>query len=349
MKKIVSFSIAAAALAALALTSCAPQAPAGPKKLVIGASLPTQREAVWVKGRQAMEKAAEAAGVILKVQSADADAAQQATQVDSLLSQGIQALILAPADATTAAAMANKAAAQKVPVISYDRLILDTPNIALYVSFDNVKVGEMQGEWLTKAVPKGNYLIMSGDPGDNNAKLFKQGAMNVIEPLVKKGDIKIVGDQAVANWLPSNALTIVEQALTANKNKINAILAPNDGTAGGAIQALNAQKLAGKVAVTGQDAEVAGLQRILDGTQGMTVFKDNRKEAEASVAAAVALAQGQPVSAITFDGVSANQTVNNGNIDVPALLLNPEVITKANVMDVVNSGYVKASDLKMTK
>jgi D-xylose transport system substrate-binding protein len=346
MKKILSFSVVAAVLAALALTSCAPQASNGPKKIVIGASLPTQREAVWVKGRQAMIDAAAAAGVELKVLSADADAAQQANQVESLLSQGIQALILAPADATTAASMADKAAAAKVPVVSYDRLILDTKNIALYVSFDNEKVGELQGEWLTKAVPKGNYIIMSGDPGDNNAKLFKAGAMKIIQPLVDKGAIKIVADQAVANWLPSNALTIVEQALTANKNKVNAILAPNDGTAGGAIQALNEQGLAGKVAVTGQDAEIAGLKRIMAGTQGMTVFKDNRKEAEASVAAAIALAQGQPVTAITFQGVSPDQTVNNGTFDVPSLLLTPEAITKANIEDVVKSGYVKESDLK---
>lgn len=345
MKKILSFSVVAAVVAALALTSCAPQA-TGPKKIVIGASLPTQREAVWVKGRQAMIAAAAAAGVELKVLSADADAAQQANQVESLLSQGIQALILAPADATTAASMADKAAAAKVPVVSYDRLILDTKNIALYVSFDNEKVGELQGEWLTKAVPKGNYIIMSGDPGDNNAKLFKAGAMKIIQPLVDKGDIKIVADQAVANWLPSNALTIVEQALTANKNKVNAILAPNDGTAGGAIQALNEQKLAGKVAVTGQDAEIAGLKRIMAGTQGMTVFKDNRKEADASVQAAIALAQGQPVASITYDGVSANQTVNNGTFDVPSLLLTPEAITKANIQDVVKSGYVKETDLQ---
>lgn len=341
MKKILSLSVAAVALAAL-VVGCAP---AAPKKLTVGLSLPTQREARWVSDKATMVAAAEAAGIDLKVQTADADMAQQATQVEALLSQGIQVLILAPHDGGAAATLVDKAHKQGIKVISYDRLILNT-EVDMYTSFDNVKVGELQGQWLVSQVAKGNFIIMAGDPGDNNAKLFKQGAMKFIQPLIDSGDIVVVADQAVANWLPSNALNIVENALTANKNNVQAILAPNDGTAGGAIQALTAQKLAGKVPVTGQDAEAAAAKRINEGTQGMTVFKDTRELGKGAIAAAVAYAGGKTTAEIEYNGVKVDQTVNNGKIDVPSLLLPATVITKENVNVLVESGYLKAEDLQ---
>ena len=138
----------------------------------------------------------------------------------------------------------------------------------------------------------------------------------------------------------------MENALTASKNKVDAILAPNDGTAGGAIQALTAQKLAGKVPVTGQDAEAAAAKRINDGTQGMTVFKDTRELGKGAIAAAVAYAAGKATADIDYNGVKVSQTVNNGKIDVPSLLLPATVITKANVQVLVDSGYLKAEDIK---
>ncbi len=342
MKKILSLSVSALGLLALVLTGCAPEAP---KKLTVGLSLPTQREARWVSDKATMVAAAEAAGIDLKVQTADADMAQQATQVEALLSQGIQVLILAPHDGGAAATLVEKAHKQNIKVISYDRLILNS-DVDMYTSFDNVKVGELQGEWIVKQAPKGNYILMSGDPGDNNAKLFKQGAMKFIQPLVDSGAIKIVADQAVANWLPSNALNIVENALTANKNAVDAILAPNDGTAGGAIQALTAQKLAGKVPVTGQDAEAAAAKRINEGTQGMTVFKDTRELGKGAIAAAIAYASGKTTADIDYNGVKVDQTVNNGKIDVPSLLLPATIVTKDNVNVLVDSGYLKAEDIQ---
>ncbi len=342
MKKILFVSVLALVGLALVLTGCAP---AAPKKLTVGLSLPTQREARWVSDKATMVAAAEAAGIDLKVQTADADMAQQATQVEALLSQGIQVLILAPHDGGAAATLVEKAHKQNIKVISYDRLILNS-EVDMYTSFDNVKVGELQGEWIVKQAPKGSYILMSGDPGDNNAKLFKQGAMKFIQPLIDSGDIKIVADQAVANWLPSNALNIVENALTTAKNKVDAILAPNDGTAGGAIQALTAQKLAGKVPVTGQDAEAAAAKRINDGTQGMTVFKDTRELGKGAIAAAIAYASGKATADIDYNGVKVDQTVNNGKIDVPSLLLPATVITKENVNLLVESGYLKAEDLQ---
>jgi len=338
MKKILSVSAAALLL----LVS---QGVFAQTKVIVGLSLPTQREARWVSDKNTMVAEAKAKGVDLRVQTADADSAQQATQVEALLSQGIQVLILAPNDGGAAATLVDKAHKQGIKVISYDRLILNT-DVDMYTSFDNVKVGELQGQWLVSQVKKGNFIIMSGDPGDNNAKLFKEGAMKYIQPLIDSGAVKVVAEQAVANWLPSNALNIVENALTANKNNVQAILAPNDGTAGGAVQALTAQKLAGKIPVTGQDAEAAAAKRIKAGTQGMTVFKDTRELGKGAIAAAITFAKGGTIADVNYNGTKATGLVNNGKMDVPSLLLPATIITKANVQLLVTSGYLKAADIK---
>jgi D-xylose transport system substrate-binding protein len=267
------------------------------------------------------------------------DAATQESQCENLFTQGINVLILAPQDAVAAATIVDKAHAAGVKVISYDRLVMNTANDDVYISFDNVQVGVLQGTWLTTAVPKGNYAILSGAPTDNNAKLFKQGAMSIIQPLVDKGDIKIVADQPVVEWKPENAQKIMENALTANKNNIQGILAPNDGTAGGCIQALAAQGLAGKVPITGQDAELAAAQRIVKGTQGMTVFKDTRMLGDAAVEAAKTMFAGQPLA-------KATQTVNNGTMDVPSILLVPIAVTKENIdATLIASGYLLKADV----
>jgi D-xylose transport system substrate-binding protein len=313
----------------------------GAKKIRIGLSLPTQREERWVRDKLGMEAEAKRLGVDLKVAIADADMAQQAQQVENLLSQGIDVLILAPHDGAAAASLVEKAKAEGVKVVAYDRLIMNSPDVALYLSFDNVKVGELQGEYITKMVPKGNYIIMSGAPTDNNATLFKQGAMKYIKPLIDNGSIKVVAEQAVDNWLPANALTIVENALTAASNNVQAILAPNDGTAGGAIQALAAQGLAGKVPITGQDAEAAAAKRIMEGTQGMTIFKDTRELAKAAINAAIAIVKGESEL-----NKLVNNKVNNNRIDVPSYLLTPTVVTKDNLQKVlIDSGYIKKEQL----
>jgi D-xylose transport system substrate-binding protein len=187
-------------------------------------------------------------------------------------------------------------------------------------------------------VPKGNYLVLAGSPTDNNAKLFREGAMKYIQPLVDKGDIKVVHDEWVKDWQPSEAMKIAENALTANKNDIQAVLAPNDGTAGGVIQALAAQGLAGKVPVTGQDAELAAAKRIVEGIQSMTVFKDTRELGKAAIAAAIKMAKGE--------SIESNGKVNNNKIDVPSLLLTPIAVDKDNLDKVlIDSGYLKKEDV----
>ncbi|AFG36382.1 sugar ABC transporter substrate-binding protein [Spirochaeta africana] len=302
------------------------------QQLVVGLSLPTQREERWVRDRETMIAEAEAAGIDLRVAVADADMAQQASQVENLLAQGIQVLILAPHDAQAAASLVEEAAADGVPVISYDRLIL-SQDVDVYLSFDNERVGELQGEFITNLVPSGNYIVMSGAPTDNNAALFKRGAMKYIQPLADAGDINIVTERAVDNWLPENALNIVENALTASNNQIDAILAPNDGTAGGAIQALSAQGMAGQVPITGQDAELSAVRRIVEGTQSMTIFKDTRELGKAAIEAAIILAQG------------GNVETNNVVEGVPSLLLTPHIITEDNIDLLIDSGYLTRAQI----
>jgi D-xylose transport system substrate-binding protein len=309
------------------------------KKLKIGLSLATLQEERWVRDKDRITADCAAQGIELLTQIANMDAALQESQCDQMITSGINVLILAAQDSAAAATIVDKAHAAGVYIISYDRLVMNTSNVDVYISFDNVQVGVLQGTWLTKAMPKGNYAILSGAPTDNNAKLFKQGAMSIIQPLVDKGDIKIVAEQAVVEWKPENALKIMENALTANKNNIQGVLAPNDGTAGGCIQALAAQGLAGKVPITGQDAELAAAQRIVKGTQGMTVFKDTRMLGDAAVEAAKTMFGGYKLA-------NANQTVNNNTVDVPSILLVPISVNKDNIdAALIDSGYLKRTDV----
>ncbi len=306
-------------------------------KIKIGLSLPTQQEERWVRDKETMEAACKKAGIDIAVQIANMDAAKQDAQVENLISQGIDVLILAPHDAKAAASTVDKAHKAGIKVISYDRLVMGT-DVDIYLSFDNVKVGELQGKWLTDNLPKGNIVWLSGSPVDNNAKLFKQGAAKYLQPKIDSGDYKVVMEQPVVDWKPDNALKIMENALTANNNNIQGVLAPNDGTAGGCIQALAAQGLAGKVPITGQDAELSAAKRIVEGTQGMTVFKDTRKLGEAAIEAAIKLAKGEDPG--------ADQKVNNDKMDVPSILLVPEAVDKSNIDKMlIDSGYLKKEDV----
>lgn len=308
------------------------------KELKIGISLPTQREERWVWDKENFEKVAEEMGVSLAIQIADNDAAKQQSQCENLLAQGIDVLIIAPHDGKAAGNIVEKAHEAGVKVISYDRLA-ENCDVDLYITFDSVKVGEIQGEWLMSKVPSGNIVVLAGDAGDSCAALYNQGAMNIIQPRVDSGEINIVYSQQVKDWQPSEALKHMENALTANNNDIQGVLAPNDGTAGAVIQALAAQGLEGKVPVTGLDGEVAAAKRILEGTQGMTVFGDIRELGKAAMEAAVKVAKGEDPG--------ANNKYNNGKIDVPSVAIGSVLVEKDNLKQVlVDSGFIKEEDLK---
>jgi len=331
MKKIVS----AAAMAALMLLTSG-TASADAKNPKIGFSIDDLRVERWGRDRDYFIAAAEQLGAKVYVQSADASEQRQIAQIENLISRGVDVLVIVPYNATVLNNAIHEAKKSNIKVVSYDRLILNA-DIDAYISFDNRMVGEMQAQGVVQAKPKGNYYLLGGAPTDNNAKMLREGQMKVLQPLVDKGDIKIVGKQWVKEWSASEAMSIIENALTANGNKIDGIVASNDGTAGGAIQALAAQKLSGVVAVSGQDADLAGVRRVIAGTQSMTVYKPLKLIASEAAKLAVQLVRNEKPG--------FNAQYDNGTKKVDTLLLKPTLLTKANVNLLVTDGFYTAAQL----
>ena len=299
------------------------------KKIKIGLSMDSLRVERWQKDRDIFIAEAEKLGAEVIVQSADGDERKQNEQAENMITQGVDVLVVIPKDSVASSQIVKAAHAEGIKVIAYDRLIRESePD--LYISFDNEQVGYLQAEYLLRKKPKGNYFLLGGAPSDNNAQLLRQGQLRALQPAIDKGDIQLVADGKhwAVNWDPRDALQKTEQVLTRTNNQIDAVVASNDGTAGGAIQALEEQNLAGTVIISGQDAELAACQRIVKGTQTVTVYKPIRLIATKAAQAAVALAKGEPIQ-------DATQTVNNGKIDVPSVLLTPIQVDKDNLDDVV--------------
>lgn len=292
------------------------------KRIKIGFSMDTLLEERWQKDRDLFKEAVEALGAEVEIRAANGDDAVQISQAETLISEGVDLLVVVPHNAEAAATIVKKAHLAGIKVLAYDRLVKNA-NIDLYVSFDNEKVGELQAEAITKLVPKGKYVYIGGAITDYNAHLFKKGVFNVLQPLIDKGDITVVFDQWTRDWTPVNALANMEAALKANNNQIDAVIAANDATAGGVIQALASRGLAGKIPVAGQDAELAATQRIVVGTQTMTVYKPIKALTEEAARLAVKLAKGE--------NIGADRKVNNGKIEVPSVLLSPIAVDKFNI------------------
>ena len=303
----------------------------------IGFSMDTLKEERWQRDKQLVEARAKEVGAQLDVQVANGDDAVQTKQCDNMLTKGVDVLIVAPHNGDIAASIVEKAHAAGVPVISYDRLIKNS-DVDLYVSHQVVKIGEMQADYAVKHVAKGNYVVIGGSPTDNNAILLHTGQMNILKPAQDRGDINIITDQYAKEWKAEEAQRITEDSLTKTKNDIKAIVASNDGTAGGAISALEAAGLAGKVLVTGQDAQLDAVQRIAKGTQTMTIYKPIKPLADSAVDSAVKLAHGE--------ALNAPDKINNAKIDVPAILQVPIAVDKDNIVDtVIKDGYHKLEDV----
>jgi D-xylose transport system substrate-binding protein len=312
-------------------TGASPAAGGG-KPITIGFSMDTLKEERWQRDRDLVVKYAEAHGAKVLVQAANGNDALQNEQAENLLTQGVDVLIVVAHNAETAATIVDSAHKAGVPVIAYDRMIRNA-DVDLYVAFDAVRIGQQQSEYAVKHVPKGNYVLIGGSPADNNALLLREGQMKPLKPLIDRKDITIVSDQFAKDWQAIEALKIMENALTRSNNKVSAVVASNDGTAGGAIQAIAEQKLTGKVLVTGQDADLAACQRILAGTQTMTIYKPLVNEANKAAEAAILLARKQPLADKTV-------FVNNGKKDVPSILLDTIAVDKSNIMQtVVADGY----------
>lgn len=306
---------------------------AGPhRQITIGLSLDTLREERWQRDRDLFVKRCTELGARVLVQAANNDEAVQSSQAENLLTQGVDVLVVAPHNSETAATIVEAAHRSHVPVIAYDRLIRNA-DVDLYLSFDNERVGELQATYAVQHAPKGRYVVIGGSPADNNAILYHQGEMKVLKPYVDRHEIEIVSDQYAADWQPVEALKTLENALTRQNNRIDAVVAANDGLAGGAIQALAEQGLAGKVVVTGQDAELAACQRIVAGTQSMTVYKPLRGLATKAAEIAVAMARKQPWE-------KPARFLNNGFKDVPSFLLEPLAVDRNNLeATVVADGF----------
>jgi D-xylose transport system substrate-binding protein len=310
------------------------------KKLVLGVSMPTKREMVWVKGADVVAEGAAGMGVEARVVYADGNVADQVSQIENLLSQGIDALIIAPVDSEALASTLDKVHAEGVAVVVLGRPV-NNCYVDYFVSSDNFGIGAIMGKYLVEHIPEGsNIIVMSGAPTDGLSAIYKAGAMSAINPLVHQGKLHIVAEQAVDNWLPENAMRIVENALTQSKNNIQGILAPNDNTAGGSIQALEAQGLVGKVVVTGLDAEISACKRILAGQQSMTVFRNLSTGATHALNAAVKLARGEK-------DLNVNAVYPNGKMDVPTYNDAPVLITKDNLIQaLVDEGFYTEGELK---
>jgi D-xylose transport system substrate-binding protein len=333
---VLAFAAALAAACPSHEKAGSPPRPAG--RIRIGFSMDTLKEERWHRDRDLLVARARELGADVLVQAASGNDALQNAQAENMLTQGVDVLLVAPHNGKTAAVIVEAAHRAGVPVIAYDRLINDA-EVDLYVSFDNERVGQMQAEYLVARRPRGNYVVIGGAPTDNNAHLYHQGQMKVLDPHVSRGDIHIVADQWARDWLAVEALKIMENALTSNDNRVDAVVAANDGLAGGAIQALAEQRLAGTTLVSGQDAELSACQRIAAGTQSMTVYKPIRLLASMAAEVAVRMARKEPHG-------HATRGLSNGKIDVPSILIEPISVDRDNLVStVVADGYQKLEDV----
>ncbi|KUO75243.1 MAG: D-xylose transporter subunit XylF [Clostridia bacterium BRH_c25] len=304
------------------------------KDIKIGVSVGTLKQERWQREVEMFKTYADEKGFELVVQSAEDDAQKQASQVENLISQGIDVLIIQSLDAEACAPLVDAAHEAGIPVISYDRFIMNA-DLDYYITFDSVKVGEVQAQFVVDKAPKGNYIWLKGGPEDNNAHLVAQGHKNILQPYIDKGDIKIVLEQWCKGWDPNEALKNAENGLTLANNDIQGVIASNDGTAGGAIQALTAQGLAGKVPIAGQDADLAAAQRIVEGTQTGTVYKPLAKLNAAAIQLAVSLAIGKEASDAVDPALGTWTKLDNNFKQVDTFSVDVMAIDKDNIVDIL--------------
>lgn len=323
--------------------------PAGPKDIKdikVGVSIGHTQEERWQREIEMFRQYAQEKGFELIVQSAENSTQRQISQCENLVNQGIDVLIMQSIDASAVAPIISNAHAEGIKVIAYDRFAMNC-DLDYYITFDSFKVGVKQAEFVVNKVNKGNFIWLKGSEDDNNAHLVAAGQRSVLKPLVDRGDIKIVLEQWCRGWDPNEALKHTENALTANNNNIQAVVASNDGTAGGAIQALAAQDLAGKIPIAGQDADLAACQRIVEGIQTGTVYKPLAKLNQAAIELAVAIATGKdPKTAIT-PSLGEWTTLNNNQKEVDSFSVDVTAIDKDNLYPIliVQDKFQKLEDV----
>lgn len=317
----------------LAATAAIAFAATGALAQTVGVSWSNFQEERWKTDEAAIKGALEAAGATYISTDAQSSASKQLADIESLMAQGVDALIVLAMDDSAIGPAINAAADEGIPVIAYDRLIEDPR--AYYLTFDNVEVGRMQARAVLAAQPEGSYVMIKGSSADPNADFLRGGQQEVLQEAIDAGKITIVGEAYTDGWLPANAQRNMEQILTANDNKVDAVVASNDGTAGGVVAALTAQGMDG-IPVSGQDGDHAALNRVALGTQTVSVWKDARELGKAAGEIAVALAGGTALDAV--DG-TVKFTTPGGN-EMNATFLAPVPVTKDNLSAVVDAGWI---------
>jgi D-xylose transport system substrate-binding protein len=308
------------------------------KDKTIGVSWSNFQEERWKTDEAAMKAAIEAAGDTYVSADAQSSASKQLSDVESLMAQGVNALIILAQDTQAIIPAVQAAADEGIPVIAYDRLIEDSR--AFYLTFDNVEVGRMEARAVFAAAPKGNYVMIKGSPTDPNSDFLRGGQQEILQAAIDAGDIKIVGEAYTDGWLPANAQRNMEQILTAQDNKVDAVVASNDGTAGGVVAALAAQGMDG-IPVSGQDGDHAALNRVAKGTQTVSVWKDARDLGKAAGEIATAMAGG----AMMKDVANAAEWTSPAGTTMTAVFLAPVPITKDNLTAVVDAGWITKDEL----
>lgn len=326
------FSLSMIALSASLLSTAIGQTTAGQASpLKIGYLMDSLKVERWQTDLDTFQKRAKELGAEVLVETAEGDDDLQLQQSQKLMDAGVKVLVLVPHDTDKAARIVNAAKARHIPVLCYERLARNS-DVDFFVGTNAEVIGELQSSTLARLAPKGNYVLIGGSPTDGNAKVLRDGQMRVLKAFVDRGDIKIVGDGWAKDWDPAQAYAIMSGAIDSTKGDITAVVASNDGTAGGAIQALQEHNLAGKVLVSGQDADLGAIIRILDGTQTMTVYKPIGLQARSAAEVAVNLAAG--------NGIKNSVSIPNGSKTVQAMFLNPVVVTKDNVKQtVIKDGF----------
>ena len=335
-RKILTLAAGAAALTVASL-STSPAMAAG-KNICV--SWKTFQEERWKTDQAAIKAVVEAAGDKYIDADAQGSAQKQAADIESLITQGCNVIMVVAFDSDAILPSFKAASDAGIKMLSYDVLVED-PN-ALYVTFDNVGVGRLMAQEILKAKPEGNYAFIKGDKGDPNASFLFQGIQEVLKSGIDGGKIKNVCETFTDGWKPDNAQKNMEQCLTSTNNKVDAVVSENDGMASGVVAALDAQGLAGSVPVSGQDGDKAALNRVALGTQTVSIWKDSRVLGKAAAEAAVAIADGKDPTTLT--GVSKFNKGAKG-VEVNAILLTPDAITKSNLNDVISAGWVTKDEV----
>jgi len=295
----------------------------------------------WVKDKELFIKHVKALGGKVVFRAAEADIPKQIELAHEILNENVDVLVLIPSDQYQAGQIVVEAHRKQVPVISYDRLVKNC-DLDFYISFDHVNVGELQAQYITTACPSGNYAILGGAIYDNNAFFLRLGQLNILQPYVDRGDIKVVYDNYANFWKPEEGYRMMKECLKKNK-EIDAVIAANDRLAGGAIKALDEEKLNHKVYIAGMDADLDAVKRVFAGTQTMTVYKPIEAIATKAAELAIQIVKENKIPQV-------NLSVNNGQKQVPAVLLPSMVVNRETIdLTVIADGYLEENNIKPSK